>query len=150
MAKALSIDLRSRVVAAIGSGMSCRQAGVRFGVSASSAIRWRQMERSQGDPQPKQQGGDRRSERIEKHAERILALAQATPDMTLMEIRTYLPPYSPDFNPIENAFAKLKAMLRKAAQRNIHALWDTIGNLIPSFTPAECTNYFTAEGYEPD
>jgi transposase len=90
MAKALSVDLRSRVVAAIGSGMSCRQAGLRFGVSASSAIRWRALERSQGNARPKVQGGDRRSERIEKHAERILALAGATPDMTLMEIRTAL------------------------------------------------------------
>jgi transposase len=62
----------------------------------------------------------------------------------------YLPPYSPDFNPIENAFAKLKAMLRKAARRSMHTLWDTIGNLVPSFTPAECANYFTAAGYEPD
>ena len=62
----------------------------------------------------------------------------------------YLPPYSPDFNPIENAFAKLKAMLRKAARRSMHALWDTIGNLVPSFSPAKCANYFTAAGYEPD
>jgi transposase len=62
----------------------------------------------------------------------------------------YLPPYSPDFNPIENAFAKLKAMLRKAARRSMHALWDAIGSLIPSFTPAQCANYFTAAGYEPD
>ena len=90
MAKALSIDLRSRVVAAIGSGMSCRQAAVRFGVSASSAIRWRALERSRGDARPKVQGGDRRSERVEKHSERILALVETTPDMTLTEIRTVL------------------------------------------------------------
>lgn len=90
MPKMLSIDLRSRVVAAISGGMSCRQAAVRFGVSASSAIRWRALERSQGDARPKLQGGDRRSERIEKHAGRILALVEATPDMTLAEIRTTL------------------------------------------------------------
>ena len=50
----------------------------------------------------------------------------------------YLPPYSPDFNPIENAFAKLKALLRKAAVRTIGALWDEIGMILNLFTPAEC------------
>ena len=62
----------------------------------------------------------------------------------------YLPPYSPDFNPIENAFAKLKALLRKAAVRTIGALWDQIGTMLNLFTPAECANYFKAAGYEPD
>ena len=62
----------------------------------------------------------------------------------------YLPPYSPDFNPIENAFSKLKALLRKAAERTVDALWDTIGTLIPAITPAECANFFAAARYEPD
>jgi transposase len=62
----------------------------------------------------------------------------------------YLPPYSPDFNPIEKAFAKLKALLRKAAVRTIGALWDQIGTILNLFTPAECANYFKAAGYEPD
>jgi len=62
----------------------------------------------------------------------------------------YLPPYSPDFNPIENAFSKLKALLRKAAERTVNALWDTIGALIPVFTATECANFFAAAGYEPD
>jgi transposase len=62
----------------------------------------------------------------------------------------YLPPYSPDFNPIENAFAKLKAILRKAAARTIDHLWDAIRDALPQFTPSECANYFTAAGYEPD
>jgi transposase len=60
----------------------------------------------------------------------------------------YLPPYSPDFNPIENAFAKLKALLRKAAQRSVEGLWSAIGQFIPCFTPAECHNYFAAAGYD--
>jgi len=60
----------------------------------------------------------------------------------------YLPPYSPDFNPIENAFAKLKAMLRKAAERTVGGLWDAIGRFIDLFTPAECANYFSAAGYD--
>ena len=62
----------------------------------------------------------------------------------------YLPPYSPDFNPIENAFAKLKAFLRKAAERTIEGLWRVIGRLVDLFTPDECANYFTTAGYEPD
>ena len=62
----------------------------------------------------------------------------------------YLPPYSPDFNPIENAFSKLKALLRRAAERTVDALWDTIGTLIPAFTPTECANFFAAVGYEPN
>lgn len=61
----------------------------------------------------------------------------------------YLPPYSPDFNPIENAFSKLKALLRKAAERTVDGLWNTIGALLPAFTPQECANFFAAAGYEP-
>jgi transposase len=60
----------------------------------------------------------------------------------------YLPPYSPDFNPIENAFAKLKALLRKAAERTVDALWTTIGQLLSAFKPDECANYFAAAGYD--
>jgi transposase len=62
----------------------------------------------------------------------------------------FLPPYSPDFNPIENAFAKLKAILRKAAARTIDHLWNAIRDALPEFTPDECANYFTAAGYEPE
>ncbi|PNQ01642.1 transposase [Sphingobium sp. SA916] len=62
----------------------------------------------------------------------------------------FLPPYSPDFNPIENAFSKLKAILRKAAARTIPELWDAIRDALPRFTPEECANYFTATGYEPE
>jgi transposase len=59
-----------------------------------------------------------------------------------------LPPYSPDFNPIENAFSKLKALLRKAATRTKEALWQTIGELLDEFSPEECANYLRAAGYE--
>ena len=62
----------------------------------------------------------------------------------------YLPPYSPDFNPIENAFAKLKAALRKAAERTLDGLWATIGRILPTFTPTECANYCAAVGYDAD
>ncbi len=293
--------------------MSCRQAAERFGVSASSAIRWQQRVRTTGTIEPRTQGGDRRSKRIEAHSQVILGLVAETPDITLVGIRArlpdrgragrnwhavavlrppqdhaqkktahaveqnrpdilkrrrawfdgqldldparlvfidetaastkmarlygraprgqrcraavpyghwktttitaglrltgiaapmvldgpmngeafrayveqvlvpelgagdvvvmdnlpahkvggireaieqagatllYLPPYSPDFNPIEMAFAKLKALLRAAATRTIPNLWDAIAHAIQKFTANECRNYFTAAGYD--
>jgi transposase len=62
----------------------------------------------------------------------------------------FIPPNSPDFNPIENAFSKLKAILPKAAAQTIPELWDAIRDALPRFTPEECANYFTATGYEPE
>ena len=56
----------------------------------------------------------------------------------------FLPPYSPDFDPIENAFSKLKALLRAKAERTITALWDTVGSVLDLFTPPKCANYFKA------
>jgi transposase len=90
MSRALSLDLRTRVLAAIASGLSCRQAALRFGVSASSAIRWRALERLKGDATPRAVGGDRRSKRTEAHADEIRTLVDATPDITLDELRTAL------------------------------------------------------------
>jgi len=62
----------------------------------------------------------------------------------------FLPPYSPDFNPIEKAFSRLKAMLRKIGERTVHGLWDLIGKLVDIFQPDECANYFSSCGYDPD
>lgn len=59
----------------------------------------------------------------------------------------YLPPYSPDLNPIEQVFAKLKALLRKIAARSVEALWTAIGQLLGHFAPDECANYFRNSGY---
>jgi transposase len=70
-------------------------------------------------------------------------------EATGAELR-YLPPYSPDFNPIEMAFSKLKALLRKAAERSMEGLWDAIGNFLDLFQPDECRNYFNAAGYDPN
>ena len=61
----------------------------------------------------------------------------------------YLPPYSPDLNPIEQVFAKLKALLRKAKERTIDNLWDRIGKLVDEFSAQECANYFVNAGYGP-
>jgi transposase len=59
----------------------------------------------------------------------------------------YLPPYSPDLNPIEQAFAKLKALLRAKALRSIDALWDALGSLVTCFTPKQCANFLRHAGY---
>ena len=80
---------------------------------------------------------------FETYVERVLV-----PDEAAGASLLFLPPYSPDFNPIENAFAKLKALLRKAAERTVDGLWATIGLLIDLFEPIECQNYFAAAGYD--
>ena len=87
MAKSLSIDLRHRVIAAIDGGLSCRQAAERFGVSAATAIRWRDRQQKSGAFTPQKQGGDRRSQRIEEHAQLILDAVSAKSDITLVELR---------------------------------------------------------------
>jgi transposase len=61
----------------------------------------------------------------------------------------YLPPYSPDLNPIELAFAKFKALLRSAAARSVDLLWHTIGHILDAFSPAECAHYLAHAGYVP-
>src|SRR3954447_9511451 len=109
MSKALSLDLRTRVLAAIGTGLSCRQAAERCEVSASSAIRWRALERTQGDARPRALGGDRRSGRIEAHAALILALIEETPDITLDELRATLAERA-----VSVGYGSLMALLRPA------------------------------------
>jgi transposase len=88
MAKALSFDLRRRVVDAIEHGLSCRRAAARFGVSASSAIlRWLDRLKKQGDVAAMRQGGDRKSGRIEAEAAFLLGVVAETPDITLVELK---------------------------------------------------------------
>ena len=90
MAKALSVDLRERVVAAVSDGLSRRAAAARFGVSISSAVRWVELARHSGGVAPKPRGGDLRSARIEAHAPLILGMVEKTPDVTLGELRSTL------------------------------------------------------------
>ena len=90
MAQSLSMDLRSRLLAAIDGGMSCRSAASRFGVAPSTAIRWQAQRRETGDFAPKPQGGDMRSRRIEDRATDILALWEARKDISLEELRAGL------------------------------------------------------------
>ena len=90
MAKALSVDLRQRVIEAISQGLSCRQAVARFGVNASSAIRWAAQLRTTGDVAPKKQGGDRKSGRIEAQAAFLLDQVARVPDSSLAELQATL------------------------------------------------------------
>ena len=90
MPKSLSFDLRSRVLATIDQGLSRRKAAKRFGVSASSAIRWQAARAAGGDARPKPQGGDRLSHRTEAHAELIHAALAEVPDITLPELKHQL------------------------------------------------------------
>jgi len=90
MAKALSQDLRDRVIAAIDDGVSRRSAAARFGVSVSSAVRWHQMAREHGRAVARKPGGDQRSSKTDAHAELILAMLDEDGDITLSEIQSGL------------------------------------------------------------
>jgi transposase len=90
MTKPLSSDLRERLIEAVGAGMSRRAAADRFGVAASTAVKWVRRWRDTGSKAPRPQGGDKRSDRIEAHAEEILGLIAATRDITLAEIAGHL------------------------------------------------------------
>ena len=90
MSSPLSADLRERVVGAVEEGASRRQAAKRFGVSASSAIRWQESFEQEGRVEAKPQGGDRRSHHIEAHADLILALYEERPTIFLSELRAAL------------------------------------------------------------
>jgi transposase len=90
MVKALSLDLRVRVLKAVAAGASHRAVAERFGVSAASVSRWRALARTQGEPRPGPLGGDRRSARIEAQGGLIRDLLAATPDITTEELRAVL------------------------------------------------------------
>ncbi len=119
MGQPLSLDLRTRLLAAIDAGMSCR-AAARFGVAPSTAIRWQALRRATGSAVPKRQGGDMRSRRVEERRDDILALWEARKNITLDELRLQL------------------------------AGRDLTGKLVDIFQPAECANYFSSCGYDPD
>ena len=90
MTKPLSSDLRERLIEAVAAGMSRRAAADRFGIAASTAVKWVRRWRDTGSKAPRPQGGDKRSDRIEAHAKEILGLIAATHDITLFEIASHL------------------------------------------------------------
>lgn len=90
MSKALSLDLRVRVLAAVAQGLTQRQAGERFGVSAASVSRWRTRAREQGDARPKAFGGDRRTGRIQAHHNTVMAALGQESDPSIQEVRQVL------------------------------------------------------------
>jgi transposase len=90
MTRALSDDLRKRVIEAVEGGMSRRAAAERFGIGPSTAIKWVQRWRATGSRAPQRSGGDVRSHRIDTFAEEIMALVERTPDITLAEIADHL------------------------------------------------------------
>lgn len=90
MTAPLSLDLRTRLIAAVENGQSCRSAAKRFGIAPSTAIRWMDRWRREGVAQAKPLGGDRHSHRMEAFAAEIVALVTAKPDMTLAEIAAWL------------------------------------------------------------
>ena len=121
MAKALSVDLRRRVVSAVECGASRRQAAERFGVGVSSAIRWVSLAQATGDVAPKPRGGARRRSRIDPHASLVLDWIAAEPDLTLLEISAkldeavgYRPPPS-----VVHEFFKRQSVTRKKRQRTL-------------------------------
>jgi transposase len=90
MTKPLSSDLRERLIEAVAGGMSRRAAADRFGIAASTAVKWVRRWRDTGSKAPRPQGGDKRSDRIEAHAEEVLELVATMRDVTLAEIASHL------------------------------------------------------------
>lgn len=118
MSKALSLDLRVRVLAAVHAGASHREAAERFGVSAASVSRWRTREREQGEARPKALGGDRRSNRIEACHEAVMAALGPDRDATIEEVRQALGAQGLvfGFGTIQRFFAR-HAITRKKRRR---------------------------------
>ena len=90
MTKPLSNDIRERLISAVEGGMSRRSAAGRYGVAPSTAIKWFAQWSRTGSVEPLPQGGDKRSHRIERHAEEILAMIEDVPDITLAELAAHL------------------------------------------------------------
>ena len=156
MGKPYSVDLRERVLAAVErEGMSRRAAAARFGVSYSAALRHDRVEA------PWLLDGPINGDSFRLYVEKVLVPTLAPGDIVILDnlgshrgravrraVRAagarlfFLPKYSPDLNPIEQLFAKLKHLLRKAAARTADAVCHAIARILETFTPQECRNYF--------
>ena len=133
-------DLRDRVLACPDPTLV--QVAPRFGVSPFYVSNARARLRQLGDPPPGAQH-NHVPLRLAPLTSALRAQIDARLDATLL----YLPPCSPDLNPIELAVSKLKRLLRDAAERTVEALWKTIGKLPDQFSPTECVNYIRHCGF---
>ncbi|MFQ5535445.1 MAG: hypothetical protein ACE5EM_11560, partial [Sphingomonadales bacterium] len=124
---------------AVAAGQSCRSVAATFGVSVSSVVKWSQRARMTGSAAAKPMGG-RRPYRLA--AERDWLLGRIA-----WKTMTFLAALRHDLNPIEQVFAKLKTLLRKAEERTVEATWKRIGKLLDHFHPNECANYIKNAGY---
>lgn len=115
MTRPYLLDLRDRAIARIGAGESVRTVASALSISAATVVRWSQRYRVSGSAAPGKVGGHKRP---------AVRTAIRARDARLL----FLPPYSPDLNPIEQVFAKLKHLLRKAAERSVEATWQRIGS----------------------
>ena len=131
MPKPLSIDLRSRVLSAVDAGLSCRQSAERFGVSASSAIRWAALRRTAGDARPKPQGGDRLSHKTEAHADLIHAALDEVPDITQVKVRPSIGLTFESIDAVRNVLTPKRLGLLKAIResrpKSVYALAKATG-----------------------
>ena len=139
-----SLDLRERVVAAVNSGQSCRAVATTFGVSVASVVKWSQRFRNTEILVPTLAPGDIVViDNLGSHKSKAIRGAIRCAGAKLF----FLPPYSPDLNPIEQVFSKLKALLRKAQERTVDNVSRRIGTLLTAFPPHQCANYFRNAGY---
>ena len=135
MAKAYSLDLRERILKDYESGVPIEDLVLHYEVSRSWIYSLLQQRRETGSiaPRPFQPGRKQKLAPYEKEVREVVA--------------QYLPPYSPDLNPIEMVFSKLKTLVRKAKMRTMETLWKKLGELCERFPPLECQNYFRHAGY---
>ena len=165
--RASSMDLRERALLDSAAGMKAADVAAKYRVSGSWVRLLKQRRRDTGEVAPRVQRHGRRC-MLEPHLHTWAALIAAHPDRTLAELKDalatparvptvwragralqaagatlwYLPPYSPDLNPIELCFAKLKALVRTARCRRTETLWPFLGECLAHFSPDECRNYF--------
>ena len=151
MGRPYSIDLRERVIAAVETGgLSRHRAARAFDVGVSTVITWVRRFRETGSMAPGKMGGYKPKAIAGEH--RIFPLERTRGRAAIRSAGAkllLLPKYSPDLNPIEQVFAKLKHLLRKSAARTFEAICTAIGRHLEAFTPQECANYFKNAGYGP-
>ena len=161
MPRAYSGDLHRRIVADADKGLSIGAVADKYSVSPSFVSKITCLWRQEGSVSPRRIGGYRRHA-LQAHAcpalkpgdivvcdnlgsHKVAGVRETIEDKGARI--PYLPPCSPDLNPIEQAFSKIKTLLRKAAERSFDALWAAIGRIVETIRPRECRNYFANSWY---